>query len=142
MITASHNPKDYNGIKVYGEDGAQLSTDDSARLSTYIDKLGHPLHINLPSLTTEQQSLIHSVPSEVREDYFKNVQDLVGTIPQSDLKVVFTSLHGTSVPVVPDILSSLNFNQFELVASQCEPDSDFSSVASANQRIIKRLINR
>ena len=41
-------------------------------------------------------------------------------------------MHGTSVPVVPDILSSLNFNQFELVASQCEPDSDFSSVASAN----------
>ena len=93
MITASHNPKDYNGIKVYGEDGAQLSTDASAQLSTYIDKLGHPLHINVPSLTTEQQSLIHSVPSEVREDYFKNVQDLVGTIPQSDLKVVFTSLH-------------------------------------------------
>ena len=132
MITASHNPKDYNGIKVYGEDGAQLSTDASAQLSTYIDKLGHPLHINVPSLTTELQSLIHSVPSEVREDYFKNVQDLVGTIPQSDLKVVFTSLHGTSVPIVPDILSSLNFNQFELVASQCEPDSDFSSVASAN----------
>ena len=71
MITASHNPKDYNGIKVYGEDGAQLSTDASAQLSTYIDKLGHPLHINVPSLTTEQQSLIHSVPSEVREDYFK-----------------------------------------------------------------------
>ena len=105
MITASHNLKITMELK-FMEKMVLNYQPTIPRLSTYIDKLGHPLHINLPSLTTEQQSLIHSVPSEVRR-LFQNVQDLVGTIPQSDLKVVFTSLHGTSVPVVPDILSSL-----------------------------------
>ena len=132
MITASHNPKDYNGIKVYGEDGAQLSTEPSNVLSDYINALGDPLTIELPQLSNEQQSLILSVPDEVREAYFKDVQSLVGDIPQSDLQVVFTSLHGTSVPVVPEILSQLNFNQFNLVEAQCKPDPNFSSVASAN----------
>ncbi|MBK4023095.1 phosphoglucomutase, partial [Staphylococcus aureus] len=52
--------------------------------------------------------------------------------PKSYLQVVFTSLHGTSVPIVPELLKSLNFNQFNLVEAQCKPDPNFSSVQSAN----------
>ncbi|MEZ2005374.1 phosphoglucomutase, partial [Staphylococcus aureus] len=60
------------------------------------------------------------------------IQNMIGYIPKSDLQVVFTSLHGTSVPIVPELLKSLNFNQFNLVDAQCKPDPNFSSVQSAN----------
>lgn len=131
MITASHNPKDYNGIKVYGSDGAQLSTDASELVSRYIEDVGDPLQIDI-SFSKHNSSYIKPLPKSVAENYIKHVQNMIGYIPKSDLQVVFTSLHGTSVPIVPELLKSLNFNQFDLVESQCKPDPNFSSVQSAN----------
>ncbi|EOB9187729.1 phospho-sugar mutase [Staphylococcus aureus] len=131
MITASHNPKDYNGIKVYGSDGAQLSTDASELVSRYIEDVGDPLQIDI-SFSKHNSSYIKSLPKSVAENYIKHIQNMIGYIPKSDLQVVFTSLHGTSVPIVPKLLKSLNFNQFNLVETQCKPDPNFSSVQSAN----------
>lgn len=131
MITASHNPKDYNGIKVYGSDGAQLSTDASELASRYIEEVGDPLQIDIP-ISEQNTSYIKSFPKSVTDDYMKHIQNMIGYIPKSDLQVVFTSLHGTSVPIVPELLQSLNFNQFNLVEAQCKPDPNFSSVQSAN----------
>lgn len=131
MITASHNPKDYNGIKVYGSDGAQLSTDASELASRYIEEVGDPLQIDIP-ISKQNTSYIKPFPKSVTDDYTKHIQNMIGYIPKSDLQVVFTSLHGTSVPIVPELLKSLNFNQFNLVEAQCEPDPNFSSVQSAN----------
>lgn len=131
MITASHNPKDYNGIKVYGSDGAQLSTDASELASRYIEEVGNPLQIDLP-ISKQNTSYIKPFPKSVTDDYMKYIQNMIGYIPKSDLQVVFTSLHGTSVPIVPELLKSLNFNQFNLVEAQCKPDPNFSSVQSAN----------
>ncbi|HDM8573479.1 TPA: phospho-sugar mutase [Staphylococcus aureus] len=131
MITASHNPKDYNGIKVYGSDGAQLSTDASELASRYIKEVGDPLQIDIP-ISKQNTSYIKPFPKSVTDDYMKHIQNMIGYIPKSDLQVVFTSLHGTSVPIVPELLQSLNFNQFNLVEAQCKPDPNFSSVQSAN----------
>ncbi|NGL49111.1 phospho-sugar mutase [Staphylococcus aureus] len=131
MITASHNPKDYNGIKVYGSDGAQLSTDASELVSRYIEDVGNPLQIDIP-ISKQNTSYIKPFPKSVTDDYMKHIQNMIGYIPKSDLQVVFTSLHGTSVPIVPELLKSLNFNQFNLVEAQCKPDPNFSSVQSAN----------
>ncbi|HDY4445240.1 TPA: phospho-sugar mutase [Staphylococcus aureus] len=131
MITASHNPKDYNGIKVYGSDGAQLSTDASELVSRYIEDVGDPLQIDI-SFSKHNSSYIKPLPKSVAENYIKHIQNMIGYIPKSDLQVVFTSLHGTSVPIVPKLLKSLNFNQFNLVETQCKPDPNFSSVQSAN----------
>ncbi|UVJ31102.1 phospho-sugar mutase [Staphylococcus aureus] len=131
MITASHNPKDYNGIKVYGSDGAQLSTDASELVSRYIEEVGDPLQIDIP-ISKQNTSYIKPFPKSVTDDYMKHIQNMIGYIPKSDLQVVFTSLHGTSVPIVPELLQSLNFNQFNLVEAQCKPDPNFSSVQSAN----------
>ncbi|HDD7403434.1 TPA: phospho-sugar mutase [Staphylococcus aureus] len=131
MITASHNPKDYNGIKVYGSDGAQLSTDASDLASRYIEEVGDPLQIDIP-ISKQNTSYIKPFPKSVTDDYMKHIQNMIGYIPKSDLQVVFTSLHGTSVPIVPELLQSLNFNQFNLVEAQCKPDPNFSSVQSAN----------
>ncbi|HCY0386356.1 TPA: phospho-sugar mutase [Staphylococcus aureus] len=131
MITASHNPKDYNGIKVYGSDGAQLSTDASELASRYIEEVGDLLQIDIP-ISKQNTSYIKPFPKSVTDDYMKHIQNMIGYIPKSDLQVVFTSLHGTSVPIVPELLQSLNFNQFNLVEAQCKPDPNFSSVQSAN----------
>ncbi len=131
MITASHNPKDYNGIKVYGSDGAQLSTDASELASRYIEEVGDPLQIDIP-ISKQNTSYIKPFPKSVTDDYMKHIQNMIGYIPKSDLQVVFTSLHGTSVPIVPELLQSLNFNQFNLVEAQCKPDPNFSSVQNAN----------
>ncbi|HCY5421450.1 TPA: phospho-sugar mutase [Staphylococcus aureus] len=131
MITASHNPKDYNGIKVYSSDGAQLSTDASELVSRYIEEVGDPLQIDIP-ISKQNTSYIKPFPKSVTDDYMKHIQNMIGYIPKSDLQVVFTSLHGTSVPIVPELLKSLNFNQFNLVEAQCKPDPNFSSVQSAN----------
>ncbi|HDG4231656.1 TPA: phospho-sugar mutase [Staphylococcus aureus] len=131
MITASHNPKDYNGIKVYGSDSAQLSTDASELASRYIEEVGDPLQIDIP-ISKQNTSYIKPFPKSVTDDYMKHIQNMIGYIPKSDLQVVFTSLHGTSVPIVPELLQSLNFNQFNLVEAQCKPDPNFSSVQSAN----------
>ncbi|HGZ4497366.1 TPA: phospho-sugar mutase [Staphylococcus aureus] len=131
MITASHNPKYYNGIKVYGSDGAQLSTDASELASRYIEEVGDPLQIDIP-ISKQNTSYIKPFPKSVTDDYMKHIQNMIGYIPKSDLQVVFTSLHGTSVPIVPELLQSLNFNQFNLVEAQCKPDPNFSSVQSAN----------
>ncbi len=131
MITASHNPKDYNGIKVYDSDGAQLSTDASELVSRYIEEVGDPLQIDIP-ISKQNTSYIKPFPKSVTDDYMKHIQNMIGYIPKSDLQVVFTSLHGTSVPIVPELLKSLNFNQFNLVEAQCKPDPNFSSVQSAN----------
>ncbi|MGW7885763.1 phospho-sugar mutase [Staphylococcus xylosus] len=132
MITASHNPKDYNGIKVYGSDGAQLDTDSSIVLSDHIDDLGDPLNIDIKINVHKSKRYVHLINDEVRENYIKHVTNSVGIIPESNLKVVFSSLHGTSVPIVPAILERLKFKSFSLVEKQCVPDPDFSSVNSAN----------
>ncbi|MBO1199752.1 phospho-sugar mutase [Staphylococcus simiae] len=132
MITASHNPKDYNGIKVYGADGAQIDTTIAESLSNYIDQIGDPLSIDITSVTTHNNDFIQTLDNSVTQHYIQQVIKLTDHIPQSNLKVVFTSLHGTSVPIVPTLLDDLSFTQYTLVQSQCIPDSNFSSVKSAN----------
>lgn len=132
MVTASHNPKDYNGIKVYGNDGAQITTETSKILGGYIDELGNSLTLENKVNEDNFEKYIHLTNKYIRKSYVDHIQKLVGDIPTSDLKVIFSSLHGTSVPIIPEILESLNFNSFSLVDEQCIPDPDFSSVKSAN----------
>ncbi|MBA5976157.1 phosphoglucomutase, partial [Staphylococcus aureus] len=80
MITASHNPKDYNGIKVYGSDGAQLSTDASELVSRYIEDVGDPLQIDI-SFSKQNSSYIKPLPKSVTENYIKHIQNMIGYIP-------------------------------------------------------------
>lgn len=132
MITASHNPKDYNGIKVYGADGAQLDEGTSLEVAQYINNLGNPLKLNINLNQELIEKNTFDLPEAVYDSYINELTNLTGDIPQSDLKVVYTSLHGTGVPIIPDVLKHLNFQNVSLVKSQCELDPNFSSVKSAN----------
>lgn len=133
MITASHNPPEYNGIKVYGEDGSQLIDEPSEALSNYINSIEDVFSIESKDFETAvRDGDVEYVSDEVKQAYRKKVTDFVGEIPESNLSIVFSSLHGTSVPIVPELLEALNFNQYSLVESQCVPDGDFPTTPSPN----------
>lgn len=133
MITASHNPPEYNGIKIYGPDGGQLALEASQKVSAFIDDIDDVFALNS---TSKAELLAHSrieyLDDSIINAYKSEVISLVEDIPASDLKVVFTSLHGTSVPIIPELLDALNFTQYEVVKEQAIPDGDFTSVKSAN----------
>lgn len=133
MITASHNPKNYNGIKIYDQNGGQLLPDESEDLSQYINAIERPLQIdggNFNSLLNDKK--ITYISHEVTEAYKSEVKDLVGDIPEKDAKVVLTSLHGTSLPLTSTILSELDYDNFVIEKEQSTPDGNFPTVAIAN----------
>ncbi|MGX0372307.1 phospho-sugar mutase [Staphylococcus cohnii] len=133
MITASHNPKNYNGIKIYDQNGGQLLPDESEDLSQYINAIERPLQIdggNFNSLLNDKK--ITYMSHEVTEAYKSEVKDLVGDIPEKDAKVVLTSLHGTSLPLASTILSELTYDNFVIEKEQSTPDGNFPTVAIAN----------
>ena len=133
MITASHNPSHYNGIKIYGSDGGQLLPKASEDLSQYINAIESPLEIEARDFNSlKKEKLITSLPTEVTEAYKQGVKDLVGTIEENNARVVLTSLHGTSLPIAADILTELGFDNYVIETTQSEPDGRFPTVKSAN----------
>ncbi len=133
MITASHNPSHYNGIKIYGSDGGQLLPKASEDLSQYINAIESPLEIEAQDFNSlKKEKLITSLPTEVTEAYKQGVKDLVGTIEENSARVVLTSLHGTSLPIAADILTELGFDNYVIETTQSKPDGRFPTVKSAN----------
>jgi phosphoglucomutase len=132
VLTASHNPKEYNGYKVYWDDGAQVIaphdqniTDEVAKVDS-IDKIkfeGNP-------------DLIISIGEEVDELYLNQIASL-SLAPeiiaqQKDLKIVYSPIHGTGYKLVPDILKKIGFENVHSVKAQTTPDGNFSTVVYPN----------
>ncbi|QQQ09961.1 phospho-sugar mutase [Mammaliicoccus sciuri] len=133
MITASHNPKNYNGIKVYGPDGGQLLTEPSLELSRYIDTVEDPLNIQTDDLETlQERGLILPFKEETTKAYKEAVKNLVGSFETSQTKTVLTSLHGTSLPLLSDILEDLSYTNYVVEEAQSKPNGDFPTVNIAN----------
>lgn len=133
MITASHNPKNYNGIKIYDAKGGQLLPEQSEELSSYINRIQSPLEIEKGDFEqqVEQEQILY-INEDLTNAYKENVKQLVGSIDIKDSKVVLTSLHGTSLPVVSEILSELEYNNYVIETEQSLPDGNFPTVAIAN----------
>ncbi|MCD8873396.1 phospho-sugar mutase [Mammaliicoccus sciuri] len=133
MITASHNPKNYNGIKVYGPDGGQLLTEPSLELSRYIDTVEDPLNIQTDDLETlQERGLILPFKEETTKAYKDAVKELVGSFETSQTKTVLTSLHGTSLPLLSDVLDDLSYTNYVVEEAQSKPNGDFPTVNIAN----------
>lgn len=138
MITASHNPKNYNGIKVYNHEGGQLLPDDSEILSTYINNIDNPLDIMKGDFEElVRQGTIEYSNKDVTESYKQAVKKLVDKIEHNNEKVVLTSLHGTSLPLLSEILNELEYTNYVIEKEQSIPDGDFPSVISANPEEIE-----
>lgn len=132
MITASHNPKEYNGYKVYGADGAQMSPEDTEKVVSYINKIEDYL-----SVTADYESdLIHPVSKKLDEDYIEELSKL--TLSKEavekcgkDLKLVYTPVHGSGYVPVMAILKKLGINA-TVVEAQTTKDTEFSTVKVPN----------
>ena len=135
MITASHNPKQYNGYKVYGADGAQMSPEDTAVVVDFIKKSED--YFGIPAPTPEQiKKFIKPVPEKTDAKYYKELKKLtlskraVKTCGK-DLKLVYTPVHGSGYIPVTAILKKIGINA-TVVKPQTEKDPDFSTVEVPN----------
>ncbi len=135
MITASHNPKQYNGYKVYGEDGAQMSPEDTAAVVGFIQK--HTDYLGTPVPTDVQRNkLIRNVPAGVDKKYYKELKKLALSKRAvkacgKDLKLVYTPVHGSGYIPVTTILKKIGIKA-TVVEAQTKKDTDFSTVEVPN----------
>ncbi len=133
MITASHNPKNYNGIKVYGSDGGQLLTEPSLELSRSIDTVEDPLNIQTDDFEAlQERELILPFKEEITKAYKAAIKNLVGSFESAETKTILTSLHGTSLPLLSDVLEDLSYTNYLVEEKQSKPNSDFPTVRIAN----------
>ncbi|MBX7051225.1 MAG: phospho-sugar mutase [Flavobacteriales bacterium] len=132
VITASHNPKEYNGYKVYWNDGAQvLPPHDKGIISEVRSVAG----IDAVKFNGDLTKIL-SVPQEVEEKYLSEIKATVFAHEEiqksSSLQIVYTSIHGAGITMVPRALKELGFQQISVVEEQAIPDGNFSTVASPN----------
>lgn len=128
VITASHNPKEYNGFKVYLSDGGQLIPPYDKEIIQQIQNT-HISDIKWAGGT----GLIKELKDEIDIKYLEKIKNLsFRDQSHSDLKIVFTALHGTSITLLPKALKNLGFQHVEIIESQAIPDGSFPTVISPN----------
>lgn len=131
MITASHNPKEYNGYKVYDENGAQLVPEKIKRLLEIIDEIPDELSINVK---VDEHHGHETILSHVIDDEYVKLVESIQIHPElskDDFKVVFTPNHGTSYLNGMRVFKELGYHVIP-VTSQCDPDPDFKGTLSPN----------
>jgi phosphoglucomutase len=131
VLTASHNPPKYNGYKVYWEDGGQLVPPQDTEVIREINSLEYT-DINFKSKT----SLLNTIDTDIDEAFaeasLKNGSFNTPQNAKDALKIVFTSLHGTSITMIPDVLEKAGYKHVQIVEEQAVPNGDFPTVSSPN----------
>lgn len=138
MITASHNPAEYNGYKVYGEDGGQMPPKEADALTAYVRSVENMLEIKVLSKEElEAQGLLAIIGEDVDSEYLENIKsvtvnpELVKEMSK-EMKLVYTPLHGTGKMLGERALKNAGFESIYLVPEQAEADPDFPTVKSPN----------
>lgn len=131
VITASHNPKEYNGYKVYGEDGCQIVSPFDVELISKVRSLTID-DVNFSA----NENLIHSLGAEMDDAYTNRLKTIClspeAISAQKDLPVVFTGIHGTGAVMVPKALKAIGFTNVMTVPEQDLIDGNFPTVKSPN----------
>lgn len=132
VLTASHNPKEYNGYKAYWEDGAQVTPPHDKNIIAEVNKIQGVDDVNFAA----DESKITRIGADVDAPYLDAVAQNVVTpeaiANQKDLKIVFSSIHGTGITMVPAILEKLGFTNVHIVEEQATPDGNFPTVVYPN----------
>lgn len=132
VITASHNPKEYNGYKVYWDDGGQVISPHDKNIITEVEKIKSISEVRFQG----NDQLIESLGEEMDQKYLRKVRGLSlnpALIAQySDLRIVYTPIHGTGVKLVPESLKAAGFKAIFNVPEQDVNDGNFPTVISPN----------
>ena len=131
VLTASHNPPEYNGYKVYWQDGGQLVPPQDTAIIKEINALAYS-----DVLFNAKEDLITEIDQEVDDAFaqaaVKNGSYNTPAKAKKDLKIVFTALHGTSITMIPRVLEAAGYTNVHVVEQQATPDGDFPTVISPN----------
>ncbi len=131
VLTASHNPPEYNGYKVYWQDGGQLIPPNDAEIVEVIENLKYD-EVKFEA----NESLIKYIDTDIDEAFAKstveNASFNTSAEARKNLKICYTSLHGTSIKMVPKVLEKAGYTDVNIVPEQAEPNGDFPTVISPN----------
>ncbi len=132
MITASHNPKEYNGYKAYWEDGAQVVSPHDTNIIKEVQKISSFEQVNW----NKQDHLIHYIEEDFDAIYLEKVKELSlskeAIQAQKSMPIVFSPIHGASGKMVPAALKAFGFENIQVVKEQAEPDGNFPTVIYPN----------
>jgi phosphoglucomutase len=132
VLTASHNPKEYNGYKAYWDDGAQVIAPHDKNIIKEVQAISGVEAVKFDKVASK----IESIGRALDEKYINDILDLTlaqdAVDRQSDLKIVFSPIHGTSITLVPEVLERKGFKNLTIVEEQAEPNGDFPTVVYPN----------
>ncbi|MGC1242066.1 MAG: phospho-sugar mutase [Chryseosolibacter sp.] len=145
VITASHNPKEYNGYKAYWNDGAQVVPPHDKNITEEVKKINSFEQVNFKA----DPSLIHTIGPEVEAAYYEEVKKLIPNkeviAKHKGIPLVYSSLHGAGITMVPECLKQIGFSNIHIVEAQQKPDGNFPTVHSPNpeeQSAMEMVINK
>lgn len=129
VITASHNPPEYNGYKVYGEDGSQLNLEDADRVIEFVSRVEDELVVSNEGFNPE---LLVSIGETIDRAYIENALTVREQAAAAPIQAVFTPLHGASGATVKRLMEEAGYSNIVYVPEQMEPDGEFPTVTSPN----------
>jgi phosphoglucomutase len=132
VVTASHNPKEYNGYKAYWNDGAQVVPPHDKNVIVEVNKITSFDQVKF----TANPELIHTIGPEVEQAYYEEVKKLIPNkeiiAKHANIPLVYTSIHGAGITMVPECLRQIGFTNIHVVEEQAKPDGNFPTVKSPN----------
>ncbi|WP_459212654.1 phospho-sugar mutase [Aquimarina rhabdastrellae] len=131
VLTASHNPPEYNGYKVYWQDGGQLVPPQDKEIIAEINSLNYA-DINFDANEELIQMIDKEIDTVFIENSVKKGSFAASQEAKDDITIVFTSLHGTSIKAIPETLQKAGYKNVHIVQEQAEPNGDFPTVKSPN----------
>jgi phosphoglucomutase len=136
VITASHNPKEYNGYKVYWKDGGQIVPPQDENIINEVRRIENFSMVRRDDFSSlEQKRMIEWISDSIDEPYINQILKLSicpEEIKKSGVKIVYTPLHGTGGEIIPEVLSRLGFTDIIYVEEQMSPDPSFPTVRKPN----------
>ena len=136
MVTASHNPKEYNGYKVFWSDGGQITSPVDKDIVAEVAKITDPSDVRFAPVEGEKPAEIVMMGAEVDEAYLRDITSLMlspeAVARHKDMKIVYTPLHGCGVRLMPEALGRIGFTNIIHVPEQDVNDGNFPTVVSPN----------